>query len=179
MIDQDLVARLRAAIETHMNLALEASRFMFGGQTSDGEHWQWECTNCDTPIPITPVTMLDEMLECPECQSVGVGIRSVERYMGTTLVDDAYPYDLPHLVTHSTEEIRPVDGAHIIAHDPASVLRRCRMDLNILGSYQVLPPERTTEGLEGRDKENAVAAHYVRSTFEIFIRWMAEAYDVG
>lgn len=179
-LDQGLFDKLRATIESRMTLAREASRNRWGdGYTPTGEHWQWECSNCDTPIPITPVTVMDESLECPNCEWVSVDIRSLERYPGHR-GDDT----LPHLVTHSAEEITPAVGAHIIAHDPASVLRRLRIDLTLLNSYTVLPPVRSTEGLSGRALEEAIASHFVRSTFEIFINWMAEAYglvnyDVG
>ncbi len=113
----DLAVWLRQQLDTDEQVARAASTDR-GGSTPGGEHWRWECSNCDTPLPITPVTLLAEFMECPTCASVGVALRSVE----------TYPIDwdkrgLPHFVVSGAEELRPVDGLHLQTHDPARVLR--------------------------------------------------------
>lgn len=110
-----LLARIRARLDTDERIALAASVGTFGGQTTTGENWHWECTNCDTEVPITPTTMLDEYLRCPACDSYGLGLRSVEQYRTPSVGD------LPHMVVDD-EELRPADGLHIARHDPARVL---------------------------------------------------------
>lgn len=109
-----LLARIRARLDADERIALAASVGNFGGQTPTGEHWHWECTNCDTEVLIT-ITMLDEHMRCPACDSYGLGLRSVESY------DPRSVGSLPHMVV-DTEELRPADGLHIARHHPARVL---------------------------------------------------------
>lgn len=121
----DLHTRLRSAIEEQLALAQAASGTRHGN-TPTGEHWHWECSTDDTPIPITDVVLMDEFLECPRCGSVGVDLRSDEQYQTDSVGT------LPHLVTNSAEEISPIVGAHLAANDPAFVIRACRADLQRL-----------------------------------------------
>jgi hypothetical protein len=124
----DIRKQLIEALDAAEVIAQESSRDLFGeGRTVTGEHWRWECSNCDTPIEISDVVLLDELLQCPSCESVGVGLRSIEEYRSTVS-----SRGLAHLVTHSCEEIRPVDALHIARWDPSTVLRLIERDRQLL-----------------------------------------------
>ena len=123
-----LVVALRRSLDEEERVALAASQSDYGS-TPMGERWRWECTNCDTPIPITAVTVLDEFMQCPECESVGVALRSVEEYPP----DSAHP--LSHFVISGTEEQRPVDALHIVRHDPARVLRQVAAHRKLIDDF--------------------------------------------
>lgn len=123
----DLVSWLRSQLDADERIARAVSTY-WDGSTPTGERWRWECDNCDTPIPITPVTLLDEFLKCPNCGRVGVGLRSLEEYPtghGT----------LMHLVVKGAEEQRPVDALHIANHDPAHTLRTVAASRAILAEH--------------------------------------------
>lgn len=124
----DLVGWLRAQLDHDEQVARAASGDHHG-LTPTGEHWRWECTRCDTPIPITDVTLLDEFLECPACRSVGVALRSVEEYP----TESVGP--LSHFVIGGAEEQRPVDAFHLALHEPARVLRQVAAHRAILDAY--------------------------------------------
>lgn len=122
----NLSERLHSRVESRRQIAQAASSSDWGA-TPTGEHWQWECGNCDSPVPITDVTVLDDYLECPECKGLGVNLRSVEAY------DTSHPYLLAHLVTHQNEEIKPIDALQILANaEPVTVMRHCDRDLRVL-----------------------------------------------
>jgi hypothetical protein len=109
-----LVARIRATLDTDEQIAKAASA-KDDGSTPTGEHWHWECNQCDTEIAIDPVTVLDEHVTCSACGGYGIALRSVEQY-GTAFVGE-----LPHFVV-DTEELTPTDALHLARHDPARVL---------------------------------------------------------
>jgi hypothetical protein len=120
----DLHDRLRAAVEERKRVA-EAASGDHRGATPTGEHWQWECTTCDTVIHITPVTILDEILECPNDHGTPA-LRSAEQYpasIGGTL---------SHFVVYAAEEVRPADALYLALNDPARILRDCARDLRVL-----------------------------------------------
>ena len=125
----DLVERLRSALDERERVATAASG-AWDSTTPTGEHWHWECTNCDTPIPITPVTVLDEMLQCPACDGWGIALRSDERYPTSSIGT------LQHHVVSGTEEVEPVPALHIQMHDPAHVLRTIQAHREILGRHE-------------------------------------------
>lgn len=124
-----LHAQLEAEIRWRLEVARAASSSE-DGSTPTGEHWRWECHNCDTPIALNPVTILDELAECPNCGSCGINIQSVEVYPSRSVGD------LPHLVTHSAEEIRPVDALYLALHDPADAVRRYEGELGVLERHR-------------------------------------------
>lgn len=124
----DVRQQLTEALDEAERVALEASRDG-ESRTATGEHWHWECSNCDTPIPIDGVAVLEEFLSCPACDSCGVGLRSVEQYETRSVGE------LPHLVTHGAEEIRPVDALHIARWSPATVLRLVKRDRELLKKH--------------------------------------------
>lgn len=113
-----LLARIRARLDTDDRVALAASG-AWGAQTTTGEHWRWSCDHCDTVITIDPVSVLDTFVQCPNCESYGLGLRSVEHYRASPYSDNSM---LPHMVV-STEELAPADAMHLTRHDPARVLR--------------------------------------------------------
>lgn len=127
----ELRERVELEILRRETLAREASIDRLSGDwTMGGEHWQWVCSNCDTPAPITDVTVLDELLECPNCRSVGLDLRSVERY---NFEKFSHPRrGLPHFITNPAEEVSPVAALYIVTHDPASMLLLYRKDLRVL-----------------------------------------------
>lgn len=116
-----LLVRLRAIVSYRQGLAIEAS-INSRGSTPTGEHWRWQCASCDLLVDWGPD---QEFLECRACGCVGVDIRSVEQYP-----DDTGP--LPHFVTNSAEEIRPIDAILLLTNEPAAVLRHCARDLKVL-----------------------------------------------
>jgi hypothetical protein len=123
----DLVERLRHALDERERVAIAASG-AWDSSTPTGEHWHWECTNCDTPIPITPVTVLDEMLQCPACDGWGIALRSDEQYPTSS-----FSGTLSHHVVSGTEEVEPVSALHIQMHDPAHVLSTIQAHRRLLG----------------------------------------------
>lgn len=124
----DLVERLRSALDERERVAIAASG-AWDSSTPTGEHWHWECTNCDTPIPITPVTVLDEMLQCPACEGWGIALRSDERYPTSSIGT------LQHHVVSGSEEVEPVPALHIQMHDPAHVLRTIQAHRKIVDRH--------------------------------------------
>lgn len=112
----DLIEWLTAQLDADERIALAASQDR-QGSTPTGEHWRWECSNCDTAIEITDVVLLDEHLMCPACDGWAVALRSVEEYPTASVGP------LSHFVVSYAEEQRPVDALHIQRHDPAHVLR--------------------------------------------------------
>lgn len=129
MMPDTLHARLRAVYEERLALAYAASATS-EGTTPTGEHWRWECGTCDTTVDIDPVVMLDEFLQCPRCETVGVDLRSVEQYQ------TQHVGELPHMITHGSEEMRPVDAAFIVANDPAAVIARCEALLRVVERHR-------------------------------------------
>jgi hypothetical protein len=125
-------AALLRAIEYQISVARAASVSNVGVGTVTGEHWHWTCSSCDVPIPITDVTIMDEVLECPHCKSVGVGLRSIEEYRYESR---HYSSILPHLAIQGSEEVAPAVGAHIALNDPATTIRRCEEDLAVLARH--------------------------------------------
>lgn len=122
----DLVARLTAALDETEAWARAASQTQQSG-TPTGEHWQWECSHCDTPITINPVT--DEYVNCPHGCSASVSLRGVEQYPASEY------YTLPAFVVTS-EEVPATAGALIARHDPASVLRMVAALREILAEHR-------------------------------------------
>jgi hypothetical protein len=122
-----LVDRLRAKLDEIERVAIAASSDR-DGSTPGGEHWRWECTTCDQPIPITPVTVLDEHLQCPACGYSPVALRSVEEYPTSSVGA------LSHFVVAGTDEQRPVDALHLQTHDPAHVLRTIQAHRKIIAT---------------------------------------------
>lgn len=119
------IEALRNAIAETEAWAVAASQTRQPG-TPTGEHWHWECSSCDTVINPDPV--VDEFVECPACGSVGVSLRSAERYEPSKYV----PAGLPSFVCGSSEEVPAASGAFIARNDPASVIRRCAADRRLL-----------------------------------------------
>ena len=113
----ELHDKIRAEVERRLAVARAASQAR-GASTPNGEHWRWECSNCDATVEINDVLLLDEFLECPDCESCGLALRSVEQYPTASVGE------LPHFVVNSAEEIRPVDGLFITVHDPADAAAR-------------------------------------------------------
>lgn len=125
MTPDDLCSAVRAALDETERWAIEASSDR-DSRTEGGEHWRWECSNCDAPVPITDVTVMAKVVECPNCESVGMDLRSVEQYPTRSVGD------LPHFVLMGVEELRPVDAGYLLRYDPSSVLRRVAADRRVL-----------------------------------------------
>ncbi|HEY6021021.1 MAG TPA: DUF6221 family protein [Candidatus Paceibacterota bacterium] len=111
-----LVPWLRHRFDELEAVALAASQDR-GSGTPSGEHWQWECGECDKVLAITDVVLLDEILFCPKCESGRVFLRSTEEYKTSSVGL------LPHFVVSSAEEQRPVDALHIQTWSPARVVK--------------------------------------------------------
>lgn len=126
----EMVVWLRAVLDELWLLATEASRPHREGASAvvdGGEHWQWECSNCDTTV----VPDLDvEFMSCPACGGWGLELRSREQY------PTPYGGDLPSFVISGAEEVRPVVGAFLLRNDPAVVLRRVEADRRILDLHE-------------------------------------------
>lgn len=121
----DLVSSLSSALDKREELAKAASSDR-GSSTPGGEHWQWECGDCDATLDITPITVLDELLSCPNCEGISVALRSVEEYPTSSVGL------LPHFVISYASEQRPVDALFIAANDPSWVLRDCEAKRRVL-----------------------------------------------
>ena len=119
------IEALRNAIAETEAWAVAASQTREPG-TPTGEHWHWEWSICYTAI--NPDRVVDEFVECPACGSVGVSLRSAERYEPSKYV----PEGLPSFVCGSSEEVPAASGAFIARNDPASVLRRCAADRKLV-----------------------------------------------
>jgi hypothetical protein len=126
---RDLIERLRGRLDEIERVAIAASSDR-DGSTPGGEHWRWECTTCDQPIPITPVAVLDEHLQCPTCEYSPVALRSAEDYP----TESVGP--LSHFVVPGVDELRPVDGLHLQTHDPAHVLRTIQAHRKIIDRHK-------------------------------------------
>jgi hypothetical protein len=154
------IDRLRAAIDETAAWAVAASQTSEPG-TPTGEHWRWECCECDTVIEPDPV--VDEFVECPVCGSVGVSLRSEERYQLSWDVRG-----LPSFPGGSAEEVKAAAAVHIVRHDPAKVLRRCAVDRKLVDMCgQVV----------GKQYENAEAEARAWLMADVF-QLMIEAYGV-
>lgn len=155
----ELHERLNAALDELEQWAIAASSHHHG-VTSTGEHWQWECSTCDTTVPVEP---LAEFMECPSCSSVGVDLRSFEQY-GTVSSGT-----LPHMPMPSTEEVEPGAAGHIIRHDPAAVLRQVEAIRGLLTVF--------AEMLEDFPKD-APGRPTLQMMYEQTVRHLAQAYGV-
>ncbi len=82
--------------------------------TPTGEHWRWECTNCDKVIDPDPV--VDEHVRCLTCETAEVALRSVEEYP-TSSVGPLSAFLIPH-----AEEVPAVAAGFLALNDPARVL---------------------------------------------------------
>jgi hypothetical protein len=123
-----LADRLRAALDAEEAWARAASQTREPG-TPTGEHWRWECNECDTPITINPVT--DAYVECPNQCSAQVSLRSVEEY------PTGMSYTLSAFLVSYAEEVPATAGMLIVRHDPASVLRMVAAHRKIVDAYEV------------------------------------------
>ncbi len=125
----DLHARLLAEVERRLAIAREASR-AHDGATPTGEHWHWECHDCDAPVVINDVVLLDEFLACGACGSYGFDLRSSEKY-------DTTVGPLPHMAVRYVEELRPVAALHVqINASPDDAIRRYERDLRVLRRHR-------------------------------------------
>lgn len=93
-----------------------------------GEHWQWECTECDTVLEPDPAA--DEHLHCPRCGSFRVSLRSRETYPSSV----AGP--LPSFAITYAEEQAAGSGGHIAQWSPARVLAECAAKRQIIETCQ-------------------------------------------
>jgi hypothetical protein len=136
-------ARLRVALDESEAWARAASQTSAPG-TPSGEHWQWECSHCDAPITINPVT--DAYVECPNQCSAEVSLRSVEQYPTSS------SYTLPAFIVSSTEEVPATAGALIVRHDPAAVLRMVAAFREILDLHEHVPDDGINHTFRERDR---------------------------
>jgi hypothetical protein len=109
----EIAAFVNARLDEREAWAKAASELREPG-TPTGEHWRWECENCDTPIAPDPA--VDEFLYCPRCGSYGVGLRSVERYPTESVGA------LSSFIVSGAEEQPPAAAQHIALNDPQFVL---------------------------------------------------------
>lgn len=98
-----------------------------GGRAAGGEHWVWQCSECDTDI--TPDPSREEFLQCPRCESWRVAVRSRETYP----TDSVGP--LPTFVISYAEEQRSEAAGHVVRWDPARVLAECAAKRRIIEEH--------------------------------------------
>jgi hypothetical protein len=121
-----LITRLRAAIDEDEKWAVAASTG-WHGVTATGEHWQWACGECDTPVPVEP---LYGSLRCPACGNSRADLRSKEQYATDSVGD------LPHMPMGGGEEVEPTVAGHIVRHDPARVLAMVAAHREVLEQHR-------------------------------------------
>lgn len=159
----DLTARLRTKLDEVEAWARAASQTSDPG-TPTGEHWRWECGECDTPITINPVTDAD--VECPNGCSSQVFLRSVEEYPSSVgpLSAAIVPY---------AQEVPAVAGAFIALHDPARELRVVAAHRRLL-DHAVAHCRKYNERVECGD---AASIEHGAAMYEV-IGQLAQAYGI-
>lgn len=133
MTTETLHDKIRSEVERRLAIARAASQSS-DGSTPTGEHWQWECNECDTVVEITDVVLLDELVECSHCRHHQFDLRSREEYPSRSVGN------LPHFAVRYVQELRPVDGLFVALHDPADAIRRYEHALWVLDQHQWVAP---------------------------------------
>lgn len=160
----DLANRLLDAIgETERIARLACGREQ--PYTGTGEHWRWEYAGlhddrADSPVPLdTTGAMIAE--------GGAVGLRSVEQYPTSSVGP------LPNMAFEASEVGVGV-AAHILRHDPASVLRRCAADRKIVEHWQA-----TKTALDAAEGTILAGAGRVRlGAYDNVLLALAEGYGI-